>query len=80
MERKRGFEIAKGFEDQEIHMPIRKTKHAAGYDIEAAEDCTIPVFSPGQKPVSYTHLDVYKRQGQHQSNLLTVLLRLLPLC
>lgn len=51
MERKRGFEIAKGFEDQDIHMPIRKTKHAAGYDIEAAEDCTIPVFTPGQKPI-----------------------------
>ena len=37
-ERKRGFEIAKGWEDKDIHLPVRKTKHAAAYDIEAAED------------------------------------------
>lgn len=46
----RGFEIAKGFEDKGINLPIRKTKFSAGYDIEAAEDCTIPVFEPGAKP------------------------------
>lgn len=50
MERLRGFEIAKGFEDKGIRLPERKTKHSAGYDIEAAEDCIIPVFKPGQKP------------------------------
>lgn len=50
MERKRGFEIAKGFENQDIHIPVRKTKNSAGYDIEAAEDCVIPAFKPGQKP------------------------------
>ena len=32
MERKRGFEIAKGFENQGINLPIRKTKKSAGYD------------------------------------------------
>ena len=26
MEKKRGFEIAKGFEDKQINLPIRKTK------------------------------------------------------
>ena len=31
MEKKRGFEIAKGFEDKDIHIPVRKTKYAAGY-------------------------------------------------
>ena len=31
-------EIAKGWEDKKINYPIRKTKHAAGYDFEAAED------------------------------------------
>lgn len=36
MEKVRGFEIAKGFEDKEINLPIRKTKYSAGYDIEAA--------------------------------------------
>ncbi|MBR1414184.1 MAG: dUTP diphosphatase [Bacilli bacterium] len=47
----RGFEIAKGFEDKGINLPVRKTKHAAGYDIEAAEDTVIPKFVPGVKPV-----------------------------
>ncbi len=47
---KRGFEIAKGFENKEIHLPIRKTKYSAGYDIEAAEDCIVPSFQKGQKP------------------------------
>ena len=46
----RGFEIAKGFENQDINMPVRKTKYAAGYDFEAAEDCIIPAFKPGMNP------------------------------
>ena len=50
MEKKRGFEIAKGFEDKDIHIPVRKTKYAAGYDIEAAEDTVVPAFKQGQKP------------------------------
>ena len=50
MERIRGFEIAKGFENQDIHLPIRKTKCSAGYDVEAAEDTIIPAFKPGMKP------------------------------
>ena len=50
MEKKRGFEIAKGFENAGINLPVRSTKHSAGYDIEAAEDCVIPSFKKGQKP------------------------------
>ena len=50
MEKIRGFEIAKGFEDKGINLPVRKTKNSAGYDIEAAEDCVIPSFKLGQKP------------------------------
>ena len=50
MERKRGFEVAKGFENAEINLPVRKTKNSAGYDIEAAEDVVVPAFKPGQKP------------------------------
>ena len=50
MERIRGFEIAKGFEDKGINMPVRKTKCSAGYDVEAAEDTIIPAFKPGMKP------------------------------
>ena len=47
---KRGFLVVKGYEDKDIHLPIRKTKDAAGYDLEAAIDITIPVFKPGIKP------------------------------
>lgn len=46
----RGFEIAKGYEDKNINIPVRKTKYSAGYDIEAAEDIVIPKFTPGIKP------------------------------
>lgn len=46
----RGFEVVKGYEDKDIHLPVRGTKHAAGYDIEAAEDCIIPSFKLGQAP------------------------------
>lgn len=46
----RGFEIAKGFEDKDINLPIRKTKGSAGYDIEAAEDIVIEPFKPGMNP------------------------------
>lgn len=50
MERKRGFEIAKGFENCNINLPVRKTKCSAGYDVEAAEDTIIPSFKKGMKP------------------------------
>lgn len=50
MEKVRGFEIAKGFEDKGINLPERKTKYSAGYDVEAAEDCIIPSFKKGMKP------------------------------
>ena len=47
----RGFEIVKGYEDQDIHLPIRKTVSSAGYDIEASEEVVIPKFELGCKPV-----------------------------
>ena len=46
----RGFEIAKGWEDKDIHIPVRKTKGAAAYDVEAAMDIVIPAYKPGIKP------------------------------
>lgn len=49
--RLRGFEIAKGWEDKGINLPVRKTKFAAGYDIEAAEDIVVPSFKKGMAPV-----------------------------
>ena len=50
MEKVRGFEIAKGFENKGINLPVRKTKYSAGYDVEAAEDITIPSFKLGMEP------------------------------
>ena len=50
MEKIRGFEVAKGFEDKNINLPVRKTKYSAGYDVEAAEDAIIPSFKKGMKP------------------------------
>ena len=50
MEKIRGFEVAKGFEDKNINLPVRKTKYSAGYDVEAAEDCVIQSFTKGMKP------------------------------
>ena len=50
MEKIRGFEIAKGFEDKGISLPVRKTKYSAGYDIEAAEDVVVPSFKKGTNP------------------------------
>ena len=46
----RSFEIAKGWEDKGINLPVRSTKHSAGYDIEAAEDVVIHPFKKGDKP------------------------------
>ena len=49
--KKRGFEIAKGWEERGINLPKRSTAHSAAYDIEAAEDTIVPVYYPGVKPV-----------------------------
>lgn len=65
MEKIRGFEIAKGFENAGINLPVRKTKYSAGYDIEAAEDTIIPSFKNGQKPALVkTGLKVYMQEDE----------------
>ena len=50
MKKVRKFEVAKGFEDKGINLPVRKTKYSAGYDIEAAEDVIVPSFKKGMNP------------------------------
>ncbi len=66
MERVRGFEVAKGFENKGVNMPVRKTKFSAGYDIEAAEDCVIPAFKLGQKPTLVkTGLKAYMQEDEY---------------
>lgn len=42
MTKVRGFEVAKGFEDKNINLPVRATARAAGYDFEASDDIVIP--------------------------------------
>lgn len=37
MQRSRGFEIAKGFENKDVNLPVRGTKYSAGYDFESVE-------------------------------------------
>ncbi len=65
MERIRGFEIAKGFENKGINLPERKTKYSAAYDIEAAEDVVIPSFKKGMKPVLVpTGLKAYMQEDE----------------
>lgn len=43
-EKKRGFEVARGFENSDIALPVRSTKNSAGYDFSAAEDIEIPSY------------------------------------
>ena len=65
MGRTRGFEIVKGFEEEKINKPVRKTKYSAGYDIEAIEDCEIPVHIAGRKPTLVrTGLKAYMQDGE----------------
>ncbi len=66
MDKVRGFEIAKGFEDKEIHIPVRKTACSAGYDIEACEDTVIEPFKPGMKPTLVkTGLKAYMQDDEY---------------
>ena len=66
MEKMRGFEVAKGFENESINLPERKTKYSAGYDVEAAEDCVIPAFKLGQAPTLVkTGLKAYMPEDEY---------------
>ena len=66
MEKIRGFEIAKGFEDKGINLPVRKTKYSAGYDVEAAEDTTIPSLKKGMKPTLIkTGIKSYMQENEY---------------
>lgn len=61
----RGFEIAKGFENSEINLPIRKTKYAAGYDIECAEDITIEPFNGCNPTLVKTGIKAYMEDDEY---------------
>lgn len=38
----RGFEVCKGYEDKDIIIPVRSTKHSVAYDLHAPEDMVVP--------------------------------------
>lgn len=62
----RGFEVAKGYENENINMPVRKTKFSAGYDIESAEDITIEPFKLGSNPTLVkTGLKAYMEDDEY---------------
>ena len=66
MEKLRGFEIAKGWENKGINLPVRKTKYSAGYDVEAAEDVIIPSFKKGMKPTLVkTGIKAYMQDNEY---------------
>jgi dUTP pyrophosphatase len=52
----RGFKIAKGYEDYDIKLPRRATKHSAGYDIAVCEDTMI---KPGEIVLAKTGLKAF---------------------
>ena len=65
MEKVRGFEVAKGFEDKGINLPERKTKCSAAYDIEAAEDVVVPSYKKGMKATLIpTGLKAYMQEDE----------------
>ena len=65
MEKIRGFEIAKGFENMGINLPERKTRCSAAYDIESAEDIVIPSFKKGMKATLVkTGLKAYMQEDE----------------
>lgn len=65
MEKVRGFEIAKGFENMGIKLPERKTRCSAAYDIEAAEDVVVPSFKKGMKATLVkTGLKAYMQEDE----------------
>lgn len=66
MKKVRGFEIAKGFENEKINLPERKTKYSAGYDVESAEDIVIPSFKKGMKPTLIkTGIKAYMQDNEY---------------
>ena len=64
--RERGFEIVEEYKDKGINLPVRKTKHSAGYDVEAAEDVVIPAYKFGTKPTLIpTGLKAYCKEDEY---------------
>lgn len=65
LDRRRGFEIVTAYHNQDINLPERATHHAAGYDVEAAENITLPTF--WKQVIRYTLMEL--KQWIHASPL-----------
>jgi len=61
-ERQRGFKVVGEYHGKGIRKPVRGTSGAAGYDIEAADDVTIPA---GGIAVVPTGLKAYMMQDEY---------------
>ena len=51
------FEKAKGWEQVDINLPVRKTAKSAGYDFEVAEDIVIPSYYKLMQLLGQTELE-----------------------
>lgn len=60
--RNRGFEVISSFRDKNINLPVRKTAHSAGYDIEAAESASV---EPGTLALIATGLKAYMQADEY---------------
>lgn len=60
--RNRGFEVISSFRDKNINLPVRKTAHSAGYDIEAAESVSV---EPGALALIATGLKAYMQADEY---------------
>ena len=72
---KRGFKIAKDWENKNINIPKRQSTFSAGYDIEAAEQTTIPPLTKAKNPTlvktgikAYMEDDEYLMLANRSSN------------
>lgn len=60
--RNRGFEVISSFREKNINLPVRKTAHSAGYDIEAAESVSV---EPGALALVATGLKAYMQADEY---------------
>lgn len=60
--RVRGFEVAKGYELEGIHLPVRKTSKSAGYDIESFRSVTI---RPNKMVIIETGVKAYMKDDEY---------------
>lgn len=61
LEKIRGFEVAKGFENCGVNLPKRATTHAAGYDIECIEET---IINPNEIKLVATGLKAYMQRDE----------------